>query len=72
MTEQQVTTLEQLRELAEQRRAVTFFEGTFKRVLPAAFVINMAGAKILNMFCAGMYVYQKRTSETDTSEVNHE
>ena len=55
----QVTTLEQLRDLAEQKKAVivpsTF---SFTKPRPAAFIIELHGADIVRLFSWGMYVYE--------------
>lgn len=52
-----ITTLSQLYELVIKKKAITCGH-CFKRV-PAAFVINMPGNVLFNMFQIGMYEYKK-------------
>jgi len=51
-----IETLQQLKVAAQNKRSV-FCPG-WKRI-PAAFVINMTGLKILQMIESGLYIYEK-------------
>ncbi len=52
-----ITTLKQLHIVALKRKAVVY--GICKRRVPAAFLINWSGHYLLQVFNAGVYVYNK-------------
>lgn len=56
----QITTLLELKEARDNKRAV-FTPGVhcFKKPCPAAFVINYTGEILLRLFTSGMFIYEK-------------
>ena len=55
-----VTTLAELALLSAARRSVfTPRDRSWKRPLPAAWVIQLPGAMLMGIFAAGLYVYEK-------------
>jgi hypothetical protein len=56
-----VTTLDKLHRLSLQRKSVITLTGMFShRPFPAAFVINLNGHTLHQLFKQGMYVYEKK------------
>lgn len=56
----QITSLDALSRLAEQKRAVVCPAAVgFKSPRPAQFVINMSGTMILRFMQSGLYLYEK-------------
>ena len=53
-----ITTLKHLYKLALNRKAVIY--GLCKRRVPAAFLINWQGKRLLEAFQAGVYEYKKK------------
>lgn len=59
MTER-VTSLETLRALISEKRAVVCPNASnFSKPKSAAFMLNLAGTVLLSLFRSGMYVYEK-------------
>lgn len=64
MTTERVETLERLRQLIDEKRAVVVPSSySFGKPRPAAFMLNMAGSVLLGLFRRGMYVYEKPKAE---------
>lgn len=67
----QVKTLEQLAQLALDKRSVQRIKmpwGMFNRPMPAAVLLRMTGEVILRAFRDGIYVYEKRESRLTFGE----
>ena len=62
-TSTRITTLKELRDLSNQHKSV-YCPNTYawRRPRPAAFMINLSGAILINLFESGMYEYVKPLS----------
>lgn len=69
----QVYILDELKDAADLRRSVIVPKSfAFNRPRPAAFIINLPGAILYQLFCLGMYVYEKETKSADSKEAERE
>lgn len=58
-TLQKVETLRELYELVQSKRSVWVPRAAcFNKPRPAAFVINLSGSVLIDLFATGMYVYE--------------
>lgn len=58
---QKIKTLEDLEKAALKHQSLVFFKGCGEIYsVPAAFVINYQGRRLINMFKQGLYIYKSK------------